>query len=120
MRKMRRTTGRLFYGLLVFGITSFTGPIVAPLAPAAAASEACQSQVDKALARLEVTTDEIREISIIPRRQSYHSGWVTKGYDAWVRLKNCQGALILDYDFTCRERQVYTRGDCRVTGVKDY
>ena len=86
----------------------------------AQSTEACQASTDEALRRLQVAPEAIREISIIPRREAHRSGWVIKGYDAWVRLGSCDGVLILDFSRRCRERQIHTRGDCRLAGLKAY
>ena len=86
----------------------------------AEAAQACHKPTEEILQRLEVAPKDIKEISVVPRRESHRSGWVVKGYDAWVRLQSCGGALILDFTRHCRERQVYTRGDCKLAGVKSF
>jgi len=93
---------------------------LAGASPDAEAAQACHTPMEEILQRLEVTPEDIKEISVIPRRESNRSGWVVKGYDAWVRLQSCGGALILDFTRRCRERQVYTRGDCKLAGVKAF
>ena len=80
----------------------------------------CDKAVEQRLAELGLGDDVVRSIYISPRVISGRRGDRVAGYDAWVRLAGCSGALVFTLDRHCRERQVYTRGDCRVPGVTPY
>lgn len=85
------------------------------------AAELCEEKTSEILKRLDLAQSDIKEITLVPRRQSKRDGGgnVT-GYDAWIRLRSCEGAVIVDFSKLCRERQVYTRGDCKIEGLSAY
>lgn len=89
--------------------------------PAAAGPYArCDEPVEQRLAELGLGDDVVRSIYISPRVISGRRGDRVAGYDVWVRLAGCSGALVFTLDRSCREQQVYTRGDCRVPGITSY
>ena len=94
--------------------------IVALPAPAFAANS-CAAESADVLARLGIPPAEVRSISVVPEiRSTREGGGRVIGYEAWVRLQSCQGALIVAFTRQCQERQVYTRGDCRIAGLSAY
>ena len=80
----------------------------------------CEAQVDQALTDLQIDAAERREITIKPLLQSRRSGEKLVGYEAWVRLNACDGALVVELKPQCQFREAYTRGDCELEGVKSY
>lgn len=42
------------------------------------------------------------------------------GFDAWVRLERCQGAVVVDMTPECWVRQVYTRYHCNIDGLPHF
>lgn len=84
------------------------------------AAGTCREVAQEALERLGLAQKDIREINLVARRQSRRGGSHVTGYDVWVRLGTCEGALVVDLSNLCRERQVYTRGDCKIEGVSAY
>ena len=96
--------------------------LIATAAPIGAAERPppCEAQVDQALADLEIDAAERREITIKPVLQSRRNGDKLVGYQAWVRLNACDGALVVELKPQCQLREVYTRGDCELEDVKSY
>ncbi len=81
----------------------------------------CAPAVQERLDQLQVDQGDISEIIYDPiyeydadenRRMS--------NINAWVRFSSCKGALIVDMLPNCYVRQVYTRGECKVPGVKAF
>lgn len=80
----------------------------------------CNAVVDGEITRLNIDRTDITSIELDRRTQSTQGDEVVVGYNAWVRLNSCKGALIVALDKSCRVRQVYTRSECRIDGVKHF
>lgn len=81
----------------------------------------CQSTVEAEIDRLTINRADVTGITFDRKtRSSGNSDEVTVGINAWVKLNSCQGAVIVDLHTNCKVRQVYTRGQCRVDGVKSF
>lgn len=83
----------------------------------ASAQGRCEAAIDQKLAALGVSKPSVTDITI--QRESTTEG-ALQGYFAWLRLDGCRGHLVMDLTTYCLVSQVYTRGDCRVPGVKAY
>lgn len=80
----------------------------------------CGAAVEAELDRLNVNRSDVDSISYSRRTQTIQDDEVTVGFDAWVRFKSCKGALVVPMRTSCRVRGSYTRGDCKVDGVKHW
>lgn len=82
---------------------------------------ACSAAIDKKIADLSIARGDIDRIAISPRysNQDDETNRLL-GIDAWVYLKSCAGALVIDMERDCSLRQVYTRGRCTLPGIKAY
>lgn len=94
---------------------------VAPTALQAAESTRCIAETENHLARLPLAAGAVKSIRIIERTNIADDfGPEIFGVDAWVRLNDCSGWLVINMRPTCYILQTYTRGDCRVEGAKSY
>lgn len=100
--------------------TSALALIAASSLPSAAAEPRCLAKVDSVLDKLGIAEDRRREISVVSRIVTTRDGSYVAGYDAWVRLESCRGAVIVDMRRNCAVKQTYTRGDCAVEGLKAF
>ncbi len=81
----------------------------------------CESVVDQQLDRLNVDRADIEKLFYTKKyRTSRDNDDRVVGVDAWVRFKSCKGYLVIDMTRHCQVRQAYTRGQCRVPGVKSF
>ena len=80
----------------------------------------CVPTTQAELAELSVDRADVSEISYILRRVTQQENEVFDGYDVWVELYDCSGALVLELDSACFPRQRYTRGGCQIEGVKAF
>lgn len=94
--------------------------VLLPAATLAADSKRCAAEVDRHLAELPLAPDDVKSTRIIERVNLEDFGPEIFGVDAWVRLNDCSGWLVINMTPACFERQTYTRGDCRVEGVPSY
>ena len=79
----------------------------------------CQAVVDENLRKLAIDANDVRRLQFSPKYEvDAESNRHSFGTDVWVRLQSCQGALVIDLTRACRVRQVYTRGACRLPGIK--
>ncbi len=82
----------------------------------------CEAEVDQRLNRIDVDRADIEKIFYT--RQFHGGGRKDRtrvvGTDAWVRFHSCKGSLVIDLDRYCRVRQVYTRGQCKIPGLKNF
>ena len=83
--------------------------------------EPCQKTVDERLIQLAIPANDVLRMQFSPTYQEDADGNRRRdGTGAWIRLHSCEGALVIDLARACRVRQVYTRGDCRLPGVKSF
>jgi hypothetical protein len=86
------------------------------------ASAPCRKEADEHLRTLPISASDIKRVEMLDRNagdgQKIVSG--SPGVEAWVRLKSCQGWLIIQLSKRCTPRQTFTRGDCAVEGVSGY
>ena len=59
--------------------------------------------------------DYVRKVLAVSRSQETISG-VT----AWVSLNACKGSVVIVMNTQCQMKQAYTRGQCRVPGLKSF
>ncbi len=81
------------------------------------AERQCGQQVEQELARLGLGPDQVRSISFLEVTKGGRSGRAAIGYEAFVNLKSCRGALVIDMTTSCRVRQRYTRHECHLPGL---
>ncbi|WP_422367754.1 hypothetical protein [Pelagibius sp.] len=74
------------------------------------------------LATLDITETDIRSIRIVLlRRKDDRAGPDIRGGEAWVRLNDCSGYVVVVMNRAAAfVRQAYTRGDCSVPGLANY
>ena len=84
--------------------------------PVARAQEYCAPVVTKRLSQLGVGSERVEEIIYA---NSYSGGENAEvvGINAWVKLRSCNGPLVVEMTTGCRLIQQYTRKECRVQGV---
>ena len=105
----------------VLWIAAALGLLVTALPAAAQGQERCQAVVDENLRRLAIDADDVRRLQFSPTYEEDSDGnRRSTGTDVWVRLRSCRGALVIDLTRACRVRQVYTRGACRLPGIKSF
>lgn len=80
----------------------------------------CKSTVKATVAPLGVTAAEVDAATISTEANAGEDNH-TVGYTYWIRPKACSaGYLVVDVTTFCYVQQVYTSGDCQISGVKHY
>lgn len=104
-------------GYLGLGLGFFL--LAGSFAPAAAAT--CETVVKEELKQLKADPTDVAKVVYLPRLETRRDGTDRiLGYDAWVNLKSCEGALIVAMSRLCQVQQVYTRNNCKFPGVTSY
>ena len=86
----------------------------------------CEGEVADRLAELKIDQTDIGVISTIRKsvaRAQFGLPRVSSdfnGVTAWVNLNFCKGSIVIDLNKRCRISQTWTRGECRVPGVKSF
>ena len=81
----------------------------------------CESVVQERLDQLPVDQGDISELTYDPIYEyDAEENRRLDRINAWVRFGSCRGALIVDMLPSCYVKQVYTHGECKVTGVKAF
>ena len=90
-------------------------------APAMAAKP-CMGTFEEQLSRLGVSQSDVESMTVMSNANSSGGagGPYAVSHDAWVRLKTCQGYLVLRTSATCTYLGAYTTRDCQVSGVPQY
>jgi hypothetical protein len=83
--------------------------------------KACTAVFKTQIARLGIAQTQIAGMTVTADRMIHReSDGPLRGYDAWIRLTDCRGALVLSVSRTCRFKGAYTTGDCRRPGLPRY
>ena len=79
----------------------------------------CETVVNQRLDQIKVDRTDIRKIFYTRQHRSGggDNGDRVVGTDAWVQFHSCKGYLVIDLNNSCRVRQVYTRGQCKIPGI---
>jgi len=103
---------------------ALAGAVFAPVfaAPASAASQADQfaEKTAQKLAELKISASQVESIRYVLKRNMSDRGPDILGAEAWIRLADCSGYLVVQMNRVAYVRQTYTRGDCQVEGVTAY
>ncbi len=95
------------------------GLLVTALPTTAKGHERCQAIVNEILHKFAIDAEDVRSLQFSPTYEQDDEGnRHSFGTAVWVRIRSCQGALVIDLTRACRVRQVYTRGACRLPGIK--
>ena len=78
------------------------------------ASAPCRSEADEHLSTLPIEASDIKSVKMVKASSGGN------GHEAWVRLKSCQGSLIIELSKGCTPRQTFTRGACEIEGISSY
>jgi hypothetical protein len=46
--------------------------------------------------------------------------YTSNGLTGWVRLASCRGGLVLNMSSSCAIYEAYSRGDCRLPGIRSH
>ena len=84
----------------------------------AAAQQPCRDDAEQELAKLGVAAEDLDKIVIGKNRSRRDGESYLVGYSAWSYLKTCDGAVVIDLSKECWVQQIYTRGACRLDGVR--
>lgn len=105
----------------VLGTVAALGIAVSAQTAGAQQQQACQATVDQRLVQLAIDAGDVSRMQFSPTFQEDSEGnRRSTGTDVWIRLQSCEGAVVIDLGRTCRVRQVYTRGACRLPGIKSF
>jgi hypothetical protein len=117
--KHQVTRGGLHGTALASGLAVLLG--LASLAPTAAlaARDRCETTVNEHLARMNVDPGDVRSVSLAARIASQRGGSAS-GYDVWINLESCRGAIVLRLDRHCRVRDAYSTGACSFPDLPHY
>jgi hypothetical protein len=81
----------------------------------------CESTVAERLAEYGIGGGEVSGIYYVAKVVAPgRTGRRIRGVTAWVSLVSCEGSLVIDLNNSCRVKQAYTRGQCRLPGLKNF
>ncbi len=86
---------------------------------AMARPHSCDKQVMAKLTQLGVAASQIKTKSFIEVRDG-SIGARLIGYEAWIELDHCRGNVVLNMSPECSIQQAYTKGTCKIEGLKSY
>ncbi|HMA15446.1 MAG: hypothetical protein ACM35H_05890 [Bacteroidota bacterium] len=95
--------------------------VVAAGPAAAQQTQRYEAKAAARLAELQIDDSQMQSIRYVVRRKvDDRAGPDIEGVEAYVRLKQCSGYLVIQMNRAAYVRQTYTTGDCRVAGVDSY
>lgn len=90
--------------------------------PAAAQqTQRFEEKTRERLAELQLDDSQVRSIQyVVKRKVDDRAGPEIEGVEAYVRLQQCSGYLVIQMNRSAYIRQTYTTGDCRIAGIDAY
>ena len=81
----------------------------------------CEAKVAEQLGEYGIGEADISGIDYVRKvRAVSRSREAISGVTAWVSLDACKGSVVIVMNTQCRMKQAYTRGQCRVPGLKSF
>ena len=101
--------------LLLAGLALAVSPALAGNYPR------CESTVAEKLDAYRIDETDVSGIYYAARvAATGRTGRRIRGVTAWVSLDSCDGSVVIELNNSCKVRQAYTRGQCRVPGLKSF
>jgi hypothetical protein len=94
--------------------------LLALSAPVLAAPHRCAGAVVEALDNLGVTPEQVKRTVFISQTDDGQGRSIVTGYEAWIDLKSCKGTLVAKMYRQCGIWEIYSRGACDFSGLKNY
>ena len=85
-----------------------------------AAAHPCDAAARAELERLGIPPGTDVKTSFVEVTEGGRGGTRVVGWEAWTSLAACRGSVVTKFGRTCRARETYTRGDCRVADFPTY
>ncbi len=79
----------------------------------------CAKSVAAKMAQLDVAGPQIKRIVYDEIVANTRNAQLVS-YEAWVDLKRCRGSVVVKLSLQCEVEEIYSRGDCKVAGLKNY
>ena len=95
----------------------FTAPI---LVSSANAGTDCNDEINQIFDALPLDGKTVKKFSTIELLSNMRNGSSSIGFERWFSFDQCKGSLVIVVDSVCFKQTVYTRGNCEITGVKNY
>jgi len=95
--------------------------VVAATPAAAQQIQRFEEKTAERLAELQIDSSQVESIRyVVKRKVDDRAGPEIEGVEAYIRLKQCSGYLIIQMNRAAYIRQTYTTGDCQVAGADAY
>lgn len=95
--------------------------VVAAAPAAAQQTQRFEAKTAERLAELKLDDGQVQSIRhVVKRKIGERAGADIAGVEAYVRLAQCSGYLVIEMNRAAYVRQTYTTGDCRVADVDSY
>ncbi len=79
----------------------------------------CRASVDAKLTELGISPDDVESRELVADTSGGEARQLM-GYSSWVRLKSCKGYVVIGLSTDCKFEQAYTKGECKIIGLKSY
>jgi hypothetical protein len=77
----------------------------------------CEPEARAHLARLSIPSQEITDLTVRADSRSGRSSAKVRSHTAWVRLKSCDGHLVVEMGRACEVHRTYFQNSrCRMSG----
>ena len=80
----------------------------------------CEATVAERLGEYGISEADVAGIDYVPQIRKSRTTRIVRGVKAWVSLNACKGSMVIEMNTRCRVKQAYTRGQCRVPGLKSF
>jgi len=84
------------------------------------AKDNCSSEINRVLEGISLEGKTIKKSSIIGVYDNMRGGSRVSGFEGWFSFDQCKGNLVIVVDMACHMRSTYTRGNCEISGLKNY
>ena len=91
--------------------------------PKEVAAFQCEAQVMKALETVNMTKSDMDSVKVMKYPNPVGGGQSCCNYtwEAWIRTKECSnGFVVVHLSRSCAFKQMYTQGNCQMSGMPDY
>jgi len=79
----------------------------------------CQTATAEHLQSLGVDSRDIKEINMV-RIIGLPELGNTIEFQGWANLESCQGSVVVKLTPLCRPKEAYSRGNCKITNIRQF
>lgn len=105
---------KLLFAAGLLAVTTLSSPALA------AVTNPYPAELEEVLTKFNIDKANIRSQKTLEKQTDTNDGQHIEGYDTYIRFKDCKGYLRIFQHRFGRVEKIYTKGECKIPGIKNF